>query len=65
MHFYPVIKGDCTVVQPVECFSEHWKSGVDLSIKISKLIAWNLGFSECFHLKYLSKVKTNFQVIQI
>lgn len=65
MHFYPVIKGDGTVVQPVECFSEHWKSGVDLSVKNSKLIAWNLGFSECLYLKYLSKIKTIFHVIQI
>jgi len=65
MKFYCVIKADCTVVQPAECFSEHWESGVDLSVKNSELIAWNLGFSESLHLKYLSKVKTNFQVIQI
>lgn len=64
MQFYPVTKGDCTVVQPVECSSEHRESGVDLSVKNSKLIAWNLGFSECLYLKYLSKIKTNFQLIQ-
>lgn len=39
---------------------------MDLSEKMrienSKLVTWKLGFSECWHLKSLSKVKTNFQV---
>lgn len=29
-----VIRKDHTVVQPVVCFAEHWKSGVDWPVKI-------------------------------